>query len=66
MDFKKNPQLYNQIWCRKCFKLIQDCYCQPIPCPFCEEEILFVQDWNAHLTKKHLEMLEYLHKEWLR
>ncbi len=76
MDFEENrpqrdlgprgPQLYNQVWCRKCFKLIQDCRCKPIPCPFCEEEIWFVQDWNAHLDEKHQELLEYLEKEWLR
>lgn len=39
--------------CRKCWVQIQYCTCRPIPCPFCEKEEFWVQDWNVHLNEKH-------------
>ena len=41
------------IKCRKCEKIIRDCWCSPIPCPFCDDAFGFVQDWNIHLQQEH-------------
>lgn len=46
-------KFYNQVLCRRCELKICDCKCQPIPCPFCNEEFGFTQDWNIHLLEEH-------------
>jgi len=46
-------KFWNQVHCRKCELKIMDCMCQPIPCPFCDEEFGFSQDWNIHLIEFH-------------
>lgn len=46
-------KFYNQVHCRKCELKILDCRCNPIPCPFCDAEFGFTQDWNIHLIDDH-------------
>lgn len=54
-----DKQFYNQVFCKKCNKLIEDCQCKPIPCPFCDDEFGFGQDWNIHLDEVHgVDMIE--------
>jgi len=43
--------------CRICKKQIQYCVCKYNPCPFCEAEFGFVQDWNIHLYENHPEIM---------
>jgi len=44
---------YNQVLCRICELKIGDCQCHPMPCPFCDKEFGFSQDWNIHLIEVH-------------
>ena len=44
---------WEQVICRQCEKLTVDCDCNPIPCPFCDREFGFIQDWNVHLYMYH-------------
>lgn len=44
---------WDVIKCRVCNEFIVDCMCHPIPCPFCNDEYGFLQDWNVHLIKFH-------------
>lgn len=46
-------KFYDQVKCRKCWVLVKDCTCKPTPCPFCDEEFGFIQDWNIHLRNVH-------------
>lgn len=46
-------KLYEVVTCRQCTSFIKDCKCVPIPCPFCDEEYGFSQDWNIHLMNMH-------------
>lgn len=52
------PLFCDVVHCHKCNKTIRDCWCTPIPCPFCNEEFGFVQDWNIHLQKNHKDQLQ--------
>ena len=62
--FEKNPQLYNQITCRKCRLLIEDCQCKPTPCPFCFDEYFWINEWNNHLSTNHKKIQRKLKKIW--
>jgi hypothetical protein len=44
---------YNVIHCRVCHNTVKECQCSPIPCPFCDMEFGFTQDWNIHLQANH-------------
>jgi len=46
-------KFWQQVKCRNCALLIESCQCKPIPCPFCDAEFGFTQDWNIHLNKVH-------------
>ncbi len=49
---------WNTYKCRKCYKLIQDCKCELIPCPWCDYETMWTQDWNAHMINEHPDRLK--------
>ena len=51
-------KIYEVIQCRQCSLVLQDCKCHPLPCPFCNEEFGFSQDWNIHLMEKHQDQLD--------
>lgn len=44
---------WNTYKCRKCYDLIHDCLCELKPCPWCNYETLWIQDWNVHMMEKH-------------
>ena len=50
---KKEMRFFDQVFCRRCESKIVDCKCHPSPCPFCDKEFGFTQDWNVHLIEFH-------------